>query len=292
MSTIKKLTNIITILLCIISLHFYFVAVPVFAAGDCELILSSAQGNKGDEVTIKMILQSNSGLAGLQYIIKYDTSALSLVSAKAIEGVFSDPIVNTENEGEVVYVFAEATSNTRTGDLLEVTFKILDEATNDNVDLKLDKVMGVDNDVNIVNVKTTIEGIELTETGNSGGNNNSTDVANNPTSNNNATIDNTENNNTENNNTKNNNTKNNNTENSNNSNNINNSTNNTQTDKDGNIISNNSNDKNNSDNKSNKGIIIFIIIVVVILLAVAGYVIYNKKFKKNNDNSDNNNKIM
>ena len=113
MSIIKRLINIIIILLCIIGLQFYVVTIPVFAAGDCELILSSIQGNKGDEVTVKMTLQSNPGLAGLQYTIKFDTSALSLVSAKKIENTFSDPIVNTENEGSIVYVFAEARSNTR-----------------------------------------------------------------------------------------------------------------------------------------------------------------------------------
>lgn len=285
MSTIKKLTNIITILLCIVGLHFYFATVPVFAADDCELILSSIQGKKGDEVTIKMTLQSNPGLAGLQYTIKYDTSALSLVSAKGIEDTFSAPVVNTENEGSVVYVFAEARSNTRTGDLMEVTFKILDGANSNNVVLKLDSVMGVDNDINIVNVKTTIGGIKLTETGNVGENNNNTDVANNPTTNNNVTSD---NNSTQDNNTTVDNKENNNAGNSNNSDNINNSTNNTKTDKDGNIISDNSNNKNNSNNKSNKGIIIFIVVAIIAVLAVAGYIIYNKKFKKNNDNSDNN----
>ena len=286
MSTIKRLINIVTILLCIMGLQFYFVADPVLAAGDCELILSSTQGKKGDEVTIKMTLQSNPGLAGLQYTIKYDTSALSLVSAKGIESTFSDPIVNTENEGAIVYVFAEARSNTRTGDLMEATFKILDGANSNNVALKLDSVMGVDNDINIVNVKTTIGGIELTETGNAGENNNNTDVGNNPTSNNNATngdnsalgnnptVDNTGDNNSGN---------------SNNTDNVNNSLNNTRIDKDGNVISDNINDKNNSDNKSNKGIIIIIIVVIIAILAVSGYVIYNKKYKKNNDNDDNKN---
>lgn len=285
MSIIKKLINIIIILLCIIGLQFYVVTIPVFAAGDCELILSSVQGNKGDEVTVKMTLQSNPGLAGLQYTIKFDTSALSLVSAKKIENTFSDPIINTENEGSIVYVFAEARSNTRTGDLLEVTFKILDGANSDNVALKLDDIMGVDNDINIVNVKTTIGGIQLIEAGNAGTNNNNTDAENNPTSNNNGT---SNDNSTLGNNPTVDNKEDNSTGNSNNSDNINNSTNNTKTDKEGNIIPDNSSDKNNSDNQSNKGIIIFIIVVIVVLLAVAGYVVYNKKFKKNNDNSDNN----
>lgn len=285
MSTIKKLINIITILLCIIGLHFYFVVVPVLAAGDCELVLSSVQGSKGDEVTIKMTLQSNSGLAGLQYIIKYDTSALSLVSAKGIEGTFSDPVVNTENEGSIVYVFAEARSNTRTGDLLEVTFKILDGANSSNVALKLDEVMGVDNDVNIVNVKTTVGGIKLTETGNAGQNNNNTDVANNSTTNNNST---NGDNSTLGNNATSGNKGDNNIGNSNSTDNANNSLDNTKTDKDGNIIPDNVNDKNNSDNKSNKGIVIIIIIVIIALLAVSAYVIYNKKYKKNNDNGNNN----
>ena len=285
MSIIKRLINIIIILLCIIGLQFYVVTIPVFAAGDCELILSSIQGNKGDEVTVKMTLQSNPGLAGLQYTIKFDTSALSLVSAKKIENTFSDPIVNTENEGSIVYVFAEARSNTRTGDLLEVTFKILDGANSDNVALKLDDIMGVDNDINIVNVKTTIGGIQLIEAGNAGTNNNNTDAENNPTSNNNGT---SNDNSTLGNNPTVDNKEDNSTGNSNNSDNINNSTNNTKTDKEGNIIPDNSSDKNNSDNQSNKGIIIFIIVVIVVLFAVAGYVVYNKKFKKNNDNSDNN----
>lgn len=279
MSTIKKLINIIIILLCIIGLQFYFIDVPAFAADDCELILSSVQGGKGDEVTIKMTLQANSGLAGLQYTIKYDTSALSLVSAKGIDDTFSNPIVNIENKGDIVYVFAEATSNTRTGDLMEATFKILDGANSDNIALKLDKVMGVDNDVNIVNVKTTIGGIKLTETGNAGANNNNTGDGNNTASNNNGVPDNNsipDNHTTVDN-------EGNTADNSNNSDNINNSENNTKTDKDGNIVSDNSNDKNNSNNKSNKGIMIFIIVVVIAGLAVAGYVIYNKKFKKNND---------
>ncbi len=285
MSIIKRLINIIIILLCIIGLQFYVVNIPVFAAGDCELILSSVQGNKGDEVTVKMTLQSNPGLAGLQYTIKFDTSALSLVSAKKIENTFSDPIVNTENQGSIVYVFAEARSNTRTGDLLEVTFKILDGANSNNVALKLDDIMGVDNDINIVNVKTTIGGIQLIDAGNAGTNNNNTDVENNPTSNNNGT---SNDNSTLGNNSTVDNKEDNSTGNSNNSDNINNSTNNTKTDKEGNIIPDNSSDKNNSDNQSNKGIIIFIIVVIVVLLAVAGYIVYNKKFKKNNDNSDNN----
>lgn len=285
MSIIKRLINIIIILLCIIGLQFYVVTIPVFAAGDCEFILSSIQGNKGDEVTVKMTLQSNPGLAGLQYTIKFDTSALSLVSAKKIENTFSDPIVNTQNEGSIVYVFAEARSNTRTGDLLEVTFKILDGANSNNVALKLDDIMGVDNDINIVNVKTTIGGIQLIEAGNAGTNNNNTDAENNPTSNNNGT---SNDNSTLGNNPTVDNKEDNSTGNSNNSDNINNSTNNTKTDKEGNIIPDNSSDKNNSDNQSNKGIIIFIIVVIVVLLAVAGYVVYNKKFKKNNDNSDNN----
>ncbi len=273
MSTIKKLTNIIIILLCIIGLQSYFIDVPAFAADDCELILSSVQGGKGDEVTIKMTLQSNSGLAGLQYTIKYDTSALSLVSAKGIDDTFSEPIVNIENEGDIVYVFAQASSNTRTGDLMEATFKILDGANSDNIALKLDDVMGVDNDVNIVNIKTTVGGIKLTETGNAGANNNNAGDGNNPTSNNNGTP----NNNAAVGNEGNANG------NSNNSDNVNNSANNTRTDKDGNIISDNSNDKDNSNSKSNKGVMIFIIVVVIAGLAVVGYVVYNKKFKKNND---------
>lgn len=284
MSTIKRLINIVTILLCIIGLYFYFSIDSALAADDCELILSSTQGKKGDEVTIKMTLQSNSGLAGLQYTIKYDTSALSLVSAKGIEGTFSAPVVNTQNEGAIVYVFAEARSNTRTGDLMEATFKILDGANSNNVALKLDSVMGVDNDVNIVNVKTTIGDIKLIETGNGGESNNNTNVEDNPTSSNptngdnstldnNSTMDNKEDNNKGN---------------SNNTNNVNNSLNNTKTDKDGNVISDNVNDKNDSGNKSNKSIIIIIIIVIIAILAVSGYIIYNKKYKKNNDDSNNN----
>lgn len=294
MKEIKRLISIITVLLCVIALNSWFHVNPVFAANDSELVVSSTQGNKGDEVTVKVQLQSNSGLAGLQYSLQYDTSALSLVSANPIENALREPTINTQNEGMIVYIYAEARSNTRTGDLMEVKFKILDGANNDNISLKLIDVMGVDNDVNVVNVKTNVGGITLT--GANGGNNNS-DAQNNATSNNNATQGNNieqnnnatqENGNAENNN----NTENNNAENNNGNVNSSNDINNTQTDKDGNVVSNNSNDKNkenNSDKKSNKGIIIVVVILIIAVLAGAGYFIYNKKYK---NNKDNNNSIM
>jgi len=266
---IKNLVCMLSVLFCIIG-FFDWTNIPVMAADESELVISSAEGSKGDEVTVKVTLQSNSGMAGLQFKLKYDKSALSLVSANANESTISDPVVNKDGDGFVGYVFAQANSNTNTGDLLELKFKILDGANSDNLSLEFSDVMGVDNDVQIINVKTTNANIQLLEENNAGDNNAEQNNGNdNNTGMNNETTPNASDYHT---------------------NASNNSNNNLATDNQGNIIeSSNSLSSDHSENnteaksKSKKLIVIIVIIIIIAVAAAIGYIFYNKK-KQNHSN--------
>ena len=126
----KKVFSIILVLMLLCGM----LAVPVSAAGNGSLSMTSASGGRGETVTLSVKLNSNPGLVTMSIRISYDTNVLELenVSATGLlgggDGLNTDP-KNYKSPYNMSWMDYSATSdNTKTGAIATFTFKIKDNA--------------------------------------------------------------------------------------------------------------------------------------------------------------------
>ena len=159
-SFMKKVLSV----LLAVALCFSVFSVAVFAEGeDIQLKLNaSANAKMGDTITVTVSLESNKGYAGLKYDLGFDSTQLSLVTAKfegdfagdgsaaGMLGMFSDD--KTRAASLVLPADkSDAGETTKTGTLATYTFKVLANGTKDaatNVNITLTVKDAFDKDLN------------------------------------------------------------------------------------------------------------------------------------------------
>ena len=136
----KKVFSIIITLVFIVSLCGINVLadeMPVFS-------LSNETASIGDEVSVKLSVENNSGLAALLLIVRFNTLALEPVSINKLDifkGQFisniQDPEGSLEDCSQIMILWANASNCYDNGDFCEIKFRVKDTAFQ-NVLLKLD----------------------------------------------------------------------------------------------------------------------------------------------------------
>lgn len=172
----KVLSVLLAVALC-----FSVFSVAVFAEGeDIQLKLNApATAKMGDTITVTVSLESNKGYAGLKYDLGFDSTQLSLLTAKfegdfagdgsaaGMLGMFSDD--KTRAASLVLPADkSDAGETTKTGTLATYTFKVLangtkDAATNVNITLTVKDAFDKDLNSRSVNAPTATVSVEYTD---------------------------------------------------------------------------------------------------------------------------------
>lgn len=176
-SFMKKVLSV----LLAVALCFSVFSVAVFAEGeDIQLKLNApANAKMGDTITVTVSLESNKGYAGLKYDLGFDSTQLSLLTAKfegdfagdgsaaGMLGMFSDD--KTRAASLVLPADkSDAGETTKTGTLATYTFKVLangtkDAATNVNITLTVKDAFDKDLNSRSVNAPTATVSVEYTD---------------------------------------------------------------------------------------------------------------------------------
>lgn len=172
----KVLSVLLAVALC-----FSVFSVAVFAEGeDIQLKLNApANAKMGDTIAVTVSLESNKGYAGLKYDLGFDSTQLSLLTAKfegdfagdgsaaGMLGMFSDD--KTRAASLVLPADkSDAGETTKTGTLATYTFKVLangtkDAATNVNITLTVKDAFDKDLNSRSVNAPTATVSVEYTD---------------------------------------------------------------------------------------------------------------------------------
>ncbi len=131
----NKLKRIITAL---IAAAVLFTGAVAFAE-DTNINISAAEPNEDGTITVTVSLQGGENVAGAQFAIEYDDSALELVKAK--NGAMTSgglTATNDQNSGSVIFVWAAIMGSKEPGELLKLTFRPKDGASG-STEIKLDK---------------------------------------------------------------------------------------------------------------------------------------------------------
>ena len=131
----NKLKRIITALLAAAVL---FTGAVAFAE-DTNINISAAEPNEDGTITVTVSLQGGENVAGAQFALEYDDSALELVKTK--NGAMTSgglTATNDQNPGSVIFVWAAIMGSKESGELLKLTFRPKDGASG-STEIKLDK---------------------------------------------------------------------------------------------------------------------------------------------------------
>lgn len=115
----KRLITIVLSLLLIFSC-----AVPVFSANP-KISVKAPNAVAGETIAVTVNLGANSGLGGLEFKVKYDTSYFQLVSGSAKAGSLFVASVNADTAGVISYAGVSADVVNSAGTLLTFKLKIL-----------------------------------------------------------------------------------------------------------------------------------------------------------------------
>ena len=165
----KKVFSIIISFILIISLC----GISVLADGMPTFALSEETASIGEEVTVKLTLSDNSGLAAFKLVVRFDTDSLEPVSVNEELGLFADATFqsNVRNPGadlstldKVTLVWVNMENCFDEGEICEIVFRVKDTAYQ-NVVLKLDYSPGnvFDENIEPVELQTVDGSIEVSD---------------------------------------------------------------------------------------------------------------------------------
>lgn len=107
----------------------------VSAEGAAQLVVSAVEGYEGDTVTVSVALENNPGIAGTAFQLEYDTSVLELVgivmdpeTEDVKDSIWTGPTMKDDTPGIVTYANAKEKNVTKSGNLFQVEFKIVNGA--------------------------------------------------------------------------------------------------------------------------------------------------------------------
>ena len=109
----------------------------VFAASTCKITVSSASGYRDDIIEAKITLSANSNAQACGFVLTYDPSILQVVETEKGSIISGSPIINTNQLGKIVYSYASTTPIKSSGSVLNVKFKIKQNAPYGDSELSL-----------------------------------------------------------------------------------------------------------------------------------------------------------
>jgi len=146
----KHIKRIMALSLCLLLL---LCSVPGIAAADESLLsIAPAGGRRGETVTVQVILDKVSGIAGGNFQIRYDNTVLELKDAQAgpaLNGSVST--INRSYADNMIRVsFAGTKELSASGAMVEMSFLISDAAPLGDIPLYIENVKLMDVDTNTV----------------------------------------------------------------------------------------------------------------------------------------------
>lgn len=126
----KKLKSVISVLLAV-SMFFAFAVVSNAAAASVTARVDKTEASKGDTVTVTVSLNSNPGIAGVDFTLNYDSSKLQLqnVSKGSVSSNFDLASANSgDSTIKGAYLNSDGTATSKTGTLATVTFKVISDS--------------------------------------------------------------------------------------------------------------------------------------------------------------------
>ena len=100
--------------------------IPSYAANPKISVNTVSSASVGDTITVSVNLSANSNLGGIEFIVKYDTSAFQYVSGSAKTGnVFSEAIINSDVVGQLHYGGYTTTTVNSSGTFMSFKLKVL-----------------------------------------------------------------------------------------------------------------------------------------------------------------------
>ncbi len=129
----------IALLLAIVMLFSAF-TFSAFAAEDAVVSISSVTAKANDQITVKVSAKNAPAMVGAQLSIRYDTQAMSFVSAKCLNNHFGAFYPSSEQGADPVkLVFANLSLTETSGsfDMAEITFQLSPNAADSRYTLGL-----------------------------------------------------------------------------------------------------------------------------------------------------------
>lgn len=116
--------KVLSILFAIITLCAC--VIPSYAANPKISVKTVSSASVGDTITVSVNLSANSNLGGIEFIVKYDTSAFEYVSNSAKTGnVFSEAMINDDVAGQFHYGGHTVTTVNSSGVFMSFKLKVL-----------------------------------------------------------------------------------------------------------------------------------------------------------------------
>ena len=120
----KKILSILTAFILIFGVFF---ALPVSAAAEPTITVSTVTAIPGDTVVVNVDIKDNPGIQAMTFTLSYDNSVVEYESY-AKGGLKDYTIVNHSNTGYVSFVNCENDNKKYNGTIFSVTFKVKDDA--------------------------------------------------------------------------------------------------------------------------------------------------------------------
>ncbi len=156
----KKLKLIVSVFLAV-SMIFAFCVVANAASASVVAKANKTNVSYGDTVTVTVSLSQNSGIAGVNFVLNYDSSKLQFqsVSNGSTAGNFSMGEAN--NSGSTIkgaYLNTNGASTTSTGSLATVKFKVIsDSASSSSLTVSANGTNGNGDPVTVSTSGTTVK---------------------------------------------------------------------------------------------------------------------------------------
>ena len=100
--------------------------IPSYAANPKISVKTVSSASVGETITVSVNLSANSNLGGIEFMVKYDTSAFQYVSGSAKTGnVFSEAIINSDVVGKLHYGGYTTTTVNSSGTFMSFKLKVL-----------------------------------------------------------------------------------------------------------------------------------------------------------------------
>ena len=130
MKSIKSLAILMALLIAIAPLSV--VAMPT-----TSISVGTVSGNRGDTVSVSVSIGSGSKMQAFSFCLLYDKEVVEVVSATKGKVLSATPIINTNVSGKIVFSYAATSAVSSSGTVLDISFKIKEDAPFGHSEIKL-----------------------------------------------------------------------------------------------------------------------------------------------------------
>ena len=127
----------IKILAILMALLTAIAPLSVVAASATNISVGTVSGNRGDTVSVSVSVSSGSTMQAFSFHLLYDKNVVEVVSATKGKVLRATPIINTNVAGKIVFSYAATSAVTSSGTVLDISFKIKEDAPYGQSEIKL-----------------------------------------------------------------------------------------------------------------------------------------------------------